>query len=187
MPSRNCWSRASRSTAALRNWIAFLAALSLPCAVSTQVSELPPAAADDIAGAVTDCWNAVGASAVNRGSLEAAGWTLLKPDDPQAKPMAKPLSAYARRARQAMILVPDHSTMPMCSVVARVSVPQDLGKALGTIQKTLVAVDPQIKTARDGESIVFVALPRMAIADDFSSKDKPALRVVVSYQDPEKK
>ena len=48
---------------ALRNWLAFLASLSLPSAVSAQVSELPPAAADDIAGAVNDCWNAIGASA----------------------------------------------------------------------------------------------------------------------------
>ena len=174
-------------TAALRNWLAFLAALFLPSAVWAQVSELPPAAADDIAGAVTDCWNAVGASAVNRASLEAVGWKLLKPDDPKAKPMAKPLSVYARHARQATILIPGTATTPMCSVVARVSVPADLGNAVGTIQKTLVALDPKVKTARDGESIVFVALPKIAIADDFSSKDKPALRVAVAYQDPEKK
>ena len=172
---------------ALRNWLAFLASLSLPSAVSAQVSELPPAAADDIAGAVNDCWNAIGASAVNRGSLEAVGWKLLKPDDPQAKPMAKPLSVYARQAREATILIPDAAATPMCSVVARVSVPADLGKAVGTIQKTLVALDPKVKTARDGDSIVFVALSKIAVADDFSSKDKPALRVVVVYQDPEKK
>jgi hypothetical protein len=171
----------------LRNWLAFLVAASLSSVAVAQVDALPPAAADDIAGAVTDCWNAIGSSAVNRGSLEAAGWKLLKPDNPHAKPMAKPLSVYARRARQATILIPDTATTPMCSVVARVSLPDDLAKAVGTIQKTLVALDPQVKTARDGESIVFLALPKIAMADDFSSKDKPALRVVVLYQGPEKK
>lgn len=75
----------------------------------------------------------------------------------------------------------------MCSVIARVSSQQDLGKAVVTIQKALLALNPSIETTRDGNSIYFLALPKLAMADPTGSKDRPGMRVVVGYQDPEKK
>ena len=84
-------------------------------------------------------------------------------------------------------MIAEGSSQPMCSVIARVASPEDLGKTAGTIQKSLIVVDPQVKTTRDGNSLVFLALPKLAMADPTGSKDKPGLRVVVSYQNPEKK
>ena len=186
MRSRNCWSPASRLTAALRNALLFLAAISLSVAASAQADALQPAAADDIAGAVTDCWNAVGAKDVNRGSLQVAGWKAAH-SDAQDKSVAKPLTLYGRAGRQSLIMVAERASQPMCSVIARVASPQDLGETAGTIQKALVALDPQVKATRDGNTLVFLALPKLAMADPTGSKEKPGLRIVVGYQDSEKK
>jgi len=186
MRSRNCSWRASRSTKALRSQIVFFAAISLSAAASAQTG-LQPAAADDIAGAVIDCWNAVGEKAVDRRNLEAAGWQFAPGSDSQGKPVSTPLSLYARAGRQAAIMIAEGSSTPMCSVIARVASPDDLGKAAGAIQKKLVALNPQVKATRDGESLVFLALPKLAMADSTGSKDKPAIRIVVGYQNPEKK
>ena len=84
-------------------------------------------------------------------------------------------------------MIAEGSSTPMCSVIARVASPDDLGKAAGAIQKKLVALNPQVKATRDGDSLVFLALPKLAMADSTGSKDKPAIRIVVGYQNPEKK
>ena len=170
----------------MRSGIVLFAAISLSAAASAQTG-LQPAAADDIAGAVTDCWNAVGAKKVDRGSLEAAGWEFAPGSDAQGKPVKTPLLLYARAGRQAAIMIAEGARTPMCSVIARVGTPEDLGKTAAAIQKKLLALDPQVKATRDGDSLVFLALPKLVMADSTGSKDKPALRIVVGYQDSEKK
>ena len=170
----------------MRKAYLFLAAISLSAAAWAQSDALEPASANDIAGAVTDCWNAVGAKDVDRSQLAAAGWKVTH-SDPRDQSVAKPLSLYERAGRREVIMIAEGSSRPMCSVIARVASPEDLGKTAGTIQRSLIVVDPQVKATRDGNSLVFLALPKLAMADPTGSKDKPGLRVVVSYQNPEKK
>jgi len=171
----------------LRNWIAFFATTALPASASAQAVGLDPAAAADIAGAVSDCWKAVGVRDVNRSSLAAAGWKTATATDPKGGSVTSPPGLYGQARRNAVIMVPAQASQPMCSVIARVPSQNDLGPAVATIQKALVELNPKVETARDGNSIYFLALPKLAMVDPTGSKDRPGMRIVVGYQNSEKK
>jgi len=174
---------------ALRSWFAFLAAASVWVAAPAQrPGGVQPAAAGDIAAAVTDCWNAVGTGAVDRAKLEAAGWKAATATESKGKALAMPIALYGKAGSNALIMLASPTpAQSICSVMASVQSPPDIGKAIGMIQRALLALDPQMKTARSGTGIAFLALPKLAMADLTGTKEKPGLRIVVGYQNPEKK
>jgi len=174
---------------ALHSWLAFFAVASVSVAAPAQrPGGLQSAAAGDIAAAVTDCWNAVRIGAVDREKLEAVGWKVATASDGKGKALAMPIALYGKSGSNALIMLPGPTpAISICSVMASVQSPPDIGKAIGTIQRALIALDPQVKTARSGTGIAFLALPRVAMADVTGTKEKPGLRIVVGYQNPEKK
>ena len=174
---------------ALRSWLACLAVASVSVAApAQQPGGVQPAAAGDIAAAVTDCWNAVGTGAVDSARLQAAGWKAATATDGKGKSAAMQIALYGKSGSNALIMLASPTpTQSICSVIASVQSPPDIGKAIGTIQRALMVLDPQVKTARSGTGIAFLALPKLAMADVTGTKEKPGLRIVVGYQNPEKK
>ena len=173
--------------ATLRRTALFLAALALPAAASSQPTGLQPASANDIAGAVSSCWGAVGATGVDPAKLQAAGWNSASAVDKQGKSVGLPMTLYGKTGANAVIITnagaPGDS---LCTVVARVT-PTQVNTTISTVKQALVAVDPNVKAARDDGGIVFLALPRLAMLNATGSKEKPGMRVVVGYQNSEKK
>ncbi len=173
----------------LRSSFAFLVGVCISSAALAQhPGGLQPASAGDIAGAVTDCWNAVGMGAVDRAKLEAAGWRAATVTNGKGKALASSLGLYGKAGGNALLIVAEPSPSQIsCSVVASLPSAPDVGKALGTTQKALLALDPQVKAARSGNDIAFIALPKLALASVTGSKEKPGVRIVVGYQHSEKK
>ena len=171
----------------LRKAALLFAALAVPAAASAQTAGLQPASAGDIASAVSSCWGAVGASGVDPAKLQAAGWSSASAVDKQGKSVALPMNVYGKTGANAVIITnPAQSSDGLCTVVARIN-PAQVNTTISTVKQALVAVDPTVKAARDDGGIVFLALPRLAMLNATGSKEKPGMRVVVGYQNPEKK
>ena len=103
-----------------------------------------------------------------------------------------PLEAFSKPGADHLIMLakkPDAKSL--CTVIARVSSQEDARATLAVIQKALKSVDPSVKAARAGEGIAFLSLPRLAQVDLMTgasgTKEQPGLRIVVGYQNPEKK
>ena len=147
-----------------------------------------PASADDIAAAVGDCWTAVGPNTVERAKLEARGWKAGSPSSSDGKPSISPIIFYGKTGSNIVIMLGGPpGNPPMCTVLSSVASLQEINKAAGSVQRTLLAFDPKVTAARSGGSIVFISLPRIAMLDPTGTKDKPATRITVGYQTPEKK
>ena len=173
--------------ATLRKTALFLATLALPAAASAQKTGLQPASASDIASAVSSCWAAVGAQGVEPAKLQAAGWTSASAVDKQGKSIELPMGVYGKTGANAVIVTnPGQAGESLCTVVAAVT-PSQLNTTISTVKQALLAVDPTVKAARDDGGIVFLALPRLAMLNATGSKEKPGMRIVVGYQNPEKK
>jgi hypothetical protein len=167
--------------------VLLVAALTLPAAASAQQASLQPASAGDVAAAVSSCWSAVGASGVDPAKLQAAGWSAASAVDKDGKSVALPMGVYGKTGANAVIITnPAASGESLCTVVARVT-PTQVNTTISTVKQALVAVDPSVKAARDEGGIVFLALPRLAMLNATGSKEKPGMRIVVGYQNPEKK
>jgi hypothetical protein len=171
----------------LRKTILALTALALPAAASSQQTSLQPASASDIAAAVSSCWGAVSVSGVDPAKLQAAGWSAASAVDKDGKSVALPMGVYGKTGANAVIITnPGESGESLCTVVARVT-PSQVNTTISTVKQALVAVDPSVKAARDEGGIVFLALPRLAMLNATGSKERPGMRIVVGYQNPEKK
>ena len=174
--------------ATLRKASLFWAALVLPASASAQQAGLQPASASDIASAVSGCWIAVGPTGVDAAKLEASGWKAATATDPQGKAIALPMGIYGKSGANAMLMVAgDRTSKSMCAVVAKLRSHEEINAALPVIKQALVAVDPKVKAARDGGGVVFIDLPRLAMLNATGTKEQPGMRVVVGYQNSEKK
>ena len=170
----------------LRKAALLFAALAVPMAASAQQTSLQPASAGDIAAAVSSCWGAVGPTGVDAAKLQASGWSAASAVDKQGKSVALPMSVYGKTGANAVIVTNPGSGDGLCTVVASVT-PTQVNTTISTVKQALVAADPTVKAARDDGGIVFLALPRLAMLNATGSKQKPGMRVVVGYQNPEKK
>jgi hypothetical protein len=106
---------------------------------------------------------------------------------PDGRAVATPLRFYDKAGSNVMLMLMDSADVIGCTILSRVNKPEDASVAAGAIRKSLVALNPEVKTSRSGKSIVFIALPRIAMLDATGTKDKPNVRIVVSYQKPGKK
>ena len=149
-------------------------------------AERQPSAPAVIANAVTDCWSAVRPNSVDQTVLQQRGWQQGTVSNAQGT-VATPLKFFGKSGSDVMVMLTGTGETPMCSVLSRVENAAAVSSAAQAAQRALVAADPQVKTARSGKSIVFISLPRIATLDATGSKDKPAVRIVVGYQDPGKK
>jgi hypothetical protein len=149
-------------------------------------AELGPSPSSAIAGAVSDCWSVAGTS-IDEARLQQLGWKAGTMSSPDGKPVATPLRFYGKAGSNVMLMLMNQPGMTGCTVLSRVTRLEDVNSAAGAIQKSLLALNPEIKTTRSGQSIVFIALPRIAMLDATGTKAKPNVRVVVSYRNPEKK
>ncbi len=163
-----------------------LAALAVPMAASAQQTSLQPASAGDVAAAVSSCWGAVGPTGVDAAKLQASGWSAASAVDKQGKSVALPMSVFGKSGANAMIVTTPGQPDNLCTVVAAVT-PAQVNTTISTVKQALLAVDPNVKAARDDGGIVFIALPRLAMLNATGSKQEPGMRIVVGYQTPEKK
>ena len=154
--------------------------LAAPASVGSQPS--PPAA---IASAVGDCWAAVGPGSVDQTVLRQRGW---QPGKFTGAPAGVPTSLhpFGKSGANVILLVTASAGKPTCSVVSRVESAAAVSTAAQAVQQALVAADPEVKTARSGKSIVFLALPRIATLDATGTKDKPGVRIVAGYNAEQK-
>jgi hypothetical protein len=147
-----------------------------------------PASPDDIAAAVGDCWNAVSLGSVDRAQLEARGWTAGTPAARNGRPVVGVPSLHGKAGSNAIIMLVDAPELrSICTVIGVVASTEDIGKAAGAVQRTLLAVDPKVKAARSENSIVFLSLPRIAMLEPTGTKDRPATRISVAYKAAESK
>jgi len=149
---------------------------------------MQPASANDIAGAVSACWSAVGPNGIDTARLVKSGWTAGTVTDPQGKAITLPMSLYAKGGSNAIVMAGrNEGKQSMCAVVAKLRSQAEVNAALPVIKQALVAIDPKVKAARNGGGVVFIDLPRLAMLNATGTKDQPGMRVVVGYQNPEKK
>ena len=151
-------------------------------AASAQMKSSQP---DAIAASVADCWVAVGPKAIDKLVLVERGWRAGSISDPRGGPVDATMGVFSKSGSNVVLLLMDNS--PSCAIVSRVNRVADINLATQATQRRLEALDPQVKTARSGQSIVFLSLPKIAMLDGTGSKAKPGLRIVVGYQTPEKK
>jgi hypothetical protein len=146
-----------------------------------------PSKPDAVADAVASCWAAVGSKAVDQAVLARSGWKPGSIADPRGARINTPLQVYGKAGSNVVLMLMSTAKLPACSVVSRVSSASDVSLAAQAVQRRLTSVDPQVKTARSGPSIVFLALPKIAMLDATGTKAKPSVRIVVSYNNPGKK
>ena len=144
-----------------------------------------PSSPDVIASAVADCWTAAGSSSVDESKLKQFGWKVGSMSSPDGKTVETPMRFYSKSGSYVMLMLMAGANS--CTIVSRVNKLDDIGKTVGAVQKALVGLDPLVKTARSGSSIVFLSLPRIAMLDATGTKEKPGARITVGYQTPEKK
>jgi hypothetical protein len=173
----------------LRKAALFLAlALGLTAAAAAQSGGMQPASANDVAAAVSNCWTAVSGSGLESSKLEALGWKPASTVDAQGKTVALPMTVYGKTGANSIIVAnPGPASQSLCTVVASIGSLTQINAAISTIKQSLIALDPNVKAARSDGGIVFIALPRLAMLNATGSKAKPGVRVVVAYQNPEKK
>lgn len=158
----------------------FLATIMAAGLPSPAAAKLGPANPEAIASAVADCWAAVRPGSVDQAVLRERGWQAgSATGDKRAE--ATPLQLFGKSGSGVLVMLVGSAEMPMCSVVSRVESAEAVSKAAQAVQATLVAADPQVKTARSGKSIVFVSLPRIATLDATGTKAEPAVRIVAGY------
>ena len=154
-----------------------------PAAASAQLKPSDPEA---IAAAVADCWTAVGPKTVDTNVLGRNGWQAGSISDAQGGQVDTPLQVYGKRDSEVVVMLMPTTSSPACTVTARVSSASDVSLAAQAVQRGLTGAHPQVKTARSGRSIVFIALPKIAMLDATGSKAQPGVRVVVSFRSGER-
>jgi hypothetical protein len=168
--------------------------LILPAMAATLVSAgqdastLELSAPADIASAVGDCWQAVGAAGVDLTRLGSEGWSLV-PET--AKDAAGPLEAFAKQgANHLIMLAKAPETKRLCTVIARVSSKDDARSTLNAIQKTLQTFGTKAPAAPSEGGVMFISSPRYAQVDltdaAGGTEEQPAMRIMVFYM-PEQK
>jgi hypothetical protein len=165
----------------------FFVAFGLLVGAATCVSaQLAPSQPDAVAGAVTDCWAAVGRNGVDRNLLGQRGWRAGSITAPGGKRVDTPLKVYGKAGSNVVLMLLDNVASPACTVTARVGTASDISLAARAVQRQLTSADPQVKTVRSGQSIVFLALPRIAMFDATGTKAQPSIRAVVSFREGER-
>ncbi len=154
---------------------------------ASALAQLTPSQPDAVANAVVDCWAAVGAKIVDKTALVQRGWQAGSVSDPQGSRVDTPLQVYGKSGSNVVLMLMSGASSPTCSIVSRVGSAVDVSLAAQAVQRRLTATDPQVKTARSGRSIVFLSLPKIAMLDATGTKAEPGVRIVVSFQNPEKK
>ena len=150
-----------------------------PMSASAQMNPGQPEA---VAEAVADCWAAVGPRGVDQSVLARAGWRAGSMKDRQGGRVETPLQVFGKANSDVVLMLMSTADVPGCTIVSRLGKAADVNVAAQAVQRRLTAADPQVKTARAGKSIAFLAQPKMAMLDATGTKDRPAMRVVVGFQ-----
>jgi hypothetical protein len=175
----------------LPNLPLLLAALVAAQAPAAQADpDFRPSLSVDVASAVGDCWRAVAASGVDYNLLAASGWSAVV--DAGGKRLESPLDVYTKFGANHRIMIPRApEAKSICAVIARVSTPSERGVALTAIQRSLLALDSNVKAVRSGDGILFLSGSHFALIDaldsDYVTKEQPGLRITVGYKIAEKK
>jgi len=151
---------------------------------------LRPSASAEVAAAVSDCWRAVGANGVDPRRLTASGWSVVR--DAAGTTTQAPLDVYTKPGADDRIMLPRApDAPPLCAVIARVSSPSQGPATLTAIERSLRAIDPNVRSMRDDQGLVFFSGPTFALIDeldsDYVTKEQPGLRITVGYKIAEKK
>ena len=156
-------------------------------AATCATAQMTPSQPDTVAQAVIDCWAAVGAKGVDKALLVQRGWRAGSITAPGGRAVDTPLQVYGKSGSNVVLMLLKTASAPACTITSRVGTAADVSLAARAIQRRLMVVDPQVKTARSGRSIVFLSLPKIAMLDATGTKAQPAIRAIVSFQGPEKK
>jgi hypothetical protein len=149
-------------------------------------AQLRPSAPEAVAEAVADCWAAVGAKEVDRAALTRAGWAAGSITDPKGGSVGTPLQLYGKAGSNVVLMLMRTAKTPACTVMSRVGSTADVSLVAQAVQRRLTAAEPQVKTTRSDGSIVFIALPKIAMLDATGTKAQPAVRISVGYQGAER-
>ncbi len=172
------------------NLLLFLAALvAAPTPVEAEPA-LRPSAPIDVASAVGDCWRAVGKGGVDIDRLAAHGWSGIMNAD--GKELEGPLAVYIKSSANHRIMLPRaRAANSVCAVIARLSSVSEGRVTLTAIERSLRALDSNVRAAMVDKGILFSSGPHFALIDeldsDYVTKEQPGLRITVGYKIAEKK
>jgi hypothetical protein len=149
-------------------------------------AQMRPSSPDDIAAGVSDCWAAVGPETVSLDLLRQRGWEAGSIESAKG-PVETPLKFYGKSGSNVVMMLQADDDSPTCSIMSRVAKVADIDRAAQAAQRSLSTVDPQLKATRSDNALVFLSLPKIGMIQASGTKDAPGVRVIVSYQKPEKK
>jgi hypothetical protein len=162
----------------------FLAALAIAAPAD---AEVVPNAPDTIAAAAWDCWQAANGPKLDTNQLEARGWKAGTMSTQDGKPVASPIRFYGKADSGVMLMEMDTPGAAGCVVLSPVAKPEDIGATAQLLMNRLQSLDPDVKGARQGQSIVYVSGQRVAELVPTGTMEKPATRIIIAYTTPEKK
>jgi len=149
---------------------------------------MQPSAPDKIVAAAMDCWAAVGSTKVDRALLQSRGWTAGQMKSAKGEVVKSELGFYGKPGSSVMILLTDSpKAKTSCTVVSRVATPADIAATATQLSKAIKASVPGARAARSDLSIAYIGGSRIAMLEPTGTKDKPATRIVVAFNAPEKK
>ena len=160
----------------------------IPAAAQAAQPGVQPSAPDKIVAAVMDCWSAVGKDMVDRALLQSRGWTAGQIKSPKGETVKSELAFYGKADSSVMILLAaTDKAKGACTVVSRVSTPSDIATTASQLSKAIKAAVPDARAVRSDLSITFVGGSRVALLEPTGTKEKPATRIGVIFNAPEKK
>jgi hypothetical protein len=162
--------------------LALAAGLASPAA-----AQLKPNSPEAIASAATDCWSAAGPRSLDEARLRQLGWAAGSIKSPGGKDIDTPLRVYSKRGSNVVMMVMNSATMSGCTILSRVAKAEEIGVTAQLLLTKLTAIDPTVKGSRQGQSILYFALPRVAELAPTGTIEQPATRIVVGYTSSEKK
>ncbi|HKP34423.1 MAG TPA: hypothetical protein VJT70_06560 [Sphingomicrobium sp.] len=149
-------------------------------------AELRPSTPDAIADAAVDCWQSVGPAAVDEAKLRALGWKAGS-TSANGRPIDIPVKVYGKSGSNVMLMLMNTGGQSGCVITALVPKVEDIRTAAQSLLMKLRAIDPAVKGARQGQSVAYVSLPRVAQLAPAGTAQKPATRIIIGYNTSEAK
>jgi hypothetical protein len=150
-------------------------------------AQLTPNSPDEIAAAAADCWSAVGPASVDEAKLKKLGWAAGSMRSSDGKATETPLRFFSKSGSSVLLMMMNSGKMSGCTILSRVARPEDIAATAKLLLSKLTAFDPSVKGVRQGQSIYYLAAPRVAELAPTGSMEKPSTRIVVGYTSAEKK
>ncbi|HET7715932.1 MAG TPA: hypothetical protein VFK86_09925, partial [Bauldia sp.] len=128
-----------------------------------------------------------GLGEVSETALQKRGWQPGSVRSPDGTTVATPLRFYGKSGSNVVMMAMTQGRAGVCTVTAMLGKLRDVSRSVQFVRSELASYRPDLTVGNSGARAVFVSLPKLAILEATGTKDAPAVRVVVTYHDPEKK